>query len=179
MPSSIPLDVDILEHSFDLLAPRGDAVVDMFYRRLFAAAPDTRALFAADLAAQKRALLATLVVLRTSLRQLEAIVPALRALGARHRGYGVRPEQYPVVGTALLGAMAEVGGRTGTPPTRRPGPRRTGSCRISCWPARCRQGSRQGSARTGTRGTDIPGRPRSVTEGPCPVRATRDGRVGR
>lgn len=104
------MDVDILEHSFDLLAPRGDAVVDTFYRRLFAVAPDTRALFAADLAAQKRALLATLVVLRTSLRQLEAIVPALRALGARHRGYGVRPEQYPVVGTALLGAMAEVGG---------------------------------------------------------------------
>ena len=33
------LDLDALETSFDLVAPRGDELVDTFYTRLFAAAP--------------------------------------------------------------------------------------------------------------------------------------------
>ena len=32
-------------------------------------------------------------------------------MGARHADYGALPEHYPVVGTVLIGAMAEVGGR--------------------------------------------------------------------
>jgi hypothetical protein len=35
------LDLDALESSFDLVAPQGDALVDTFYTRLFAAAPAT------------------------------------------------------------------------------------------------------------------------------------------
>ncbi len=49
-------------------------------------------------------------MLRESLRNLEAIVPTLMELGVRHERYGVMPEHYPVVGEALLGAMAEIGG---------------------------------------------------------------------
>ena len=40
------LDVDALETSFDLIAPQGEELVDTFYRRLFAAAPSVRPLFA-------------------------------------------------------------------------------------------------------------------------------------
>jgi hemoglobin-like flavoprotein len=40
------LDLDALETSFDLVAPRGDELVDTFYTRLFAAAPAVRPLFA-------------------------------------------------------------------------------------------------------------------------------------
>ena len=54
-------------------------------------------------------LLGALIALRRSLRDLPSIAPFLAELGARHAGYGVRAEPYPVVGDALLEAMAEVG----------------------------------------------------------------------
>ena len=41
------LDLDALETSFDLVAPRGDELMDEFYARLFAAAPAVKPLFAA------------------------------------------------------------------------------------------------------------------------------------
>jgi len=108
--------VEVLEQSFDLVAPRGDELVDRLYDNIFAAAPAALALFAdADRAEQKKKLLATLIVVRKSLRNLEAIVPALQTMGARHARYGVLPEHYPVVGAALLDAMATIGGENWRP----------------------------------------------------------------
>jgi hemoglobin-like flavoprotein len=105
------LDLEALETSFDLIAPRGDELMDVFYARLFAAAPAVRPLFAGtDLTRQKTMLLGTLVLLRKSLRNLAPIVPKLRELGARHVAYGAMPEHYPVVGEALIASMAEVAG---------------------------------------------------------------------
>jgi hemoglobin-like flavoprotein len=107
----MPLDIDSLETSFDLIAPRGDELMDVFYARLFAAAPSVRPLFAGtDLRRQKAMLLGTLVLLRKSLRDLGAIVPKLHELGARHVAYGAVPEHYPVVGEVLITSMAEVAG---------------------------------------------------------------------
>ena len=37
-----------------------------------------------------------------SLNNLEAVVPAIEAMGKRHVGYGVTDEDYDVVGEALL-----------------------------------------------------------------------------
>ena len=105
------MNVDILEESFDLVAPRGDELMDAFYARLFEAAPAVIPLFAhTDLQRQKSMLLGTLVLLRKSLRDLEAIVPKLRELGARHVAYGAEPAHYPVVGAVLIASMAEVAG---------------------------------------------------------------------
>ncbi|HEX5622327.1 MAG TPA: globin family protein [Solirubrobacteraceae bacterium] len=105
------MDLNALETSFDLVAPRGDELVDTFYTRLFATAPAVEPLFAGtDLAHQRTMLLATLVLLRKSLRDLSAVVPKLQELGRRHIGYGARPEHYPVVGEVLIESMAEVAG---------------------------------------------------------------------
>jgi hemoglobin-like flavoprotein len=110
------LDLEALETSFDLVAPRGDELMDVFYSQLFAAAPAVRPLFAAtDLKRQKSMLLATLVLLRKSLRDLDAIAPKLRDLGARHVAYGAQPEHYPVVGDVLIASMAEIAGPAWTP----------------------------------------------------------------
>jgi nitric oxide dioxygenase len=112
----MPLNLEALETSFDLVAPRGEELVDLFYAKLFAAAPAVRPLFAhTDLRRQKAMLLGTLVLLRKSLRDLDAIVPKLRALGARHVAYGAEPEHYPVVGQALIESMADVGGAAWRP----------------------------------------------------------------
>ena len=105
------LDIDALEASFDQVAPRGDELMDVFYARLFAVAPAVRPLFAGvDLRRQKGMLLAALVLLRRSLRDLEAVTPQLRDLGARHVRYGALPEHYPVVGQVLIASMAQVAG---------------------------------------------------------------------
>ena len=105
------LDVETLEATFDLVAPRGEELMDVFYARLFAAAPAVRPLFAGtDLKRQKAMLLSTLVLLRKSLRELHRIVPKLKELGARHVAYGAEPAHYPVVGTVLIASMAEVAG---------------------------------------------------------------------
>jgi methyl-accepting chemotaxis protein len=105
------LDIDTLETSFDAVAPRGAELMDRFYARLFEAAPAVAPLFAkTDIRRQKQKLLAALVILRRSLRDLDAVVPTLRKMGARHAGYGARPEHYPVVGAALIASMADVAG---------------------------------------------------------------------
>ena len=107
----MPLELDALETSFDLVAPRGDELVDVFYSRLFTTAPAVKPLFAStDLRKQKAMLLATLVLLRDSLRELDSLVPKLHALGARHVGYGAQPAHYPVVGQVLIGAMQKTAG---------------------------------------------------------------------
>ena len=105
------MNVTALETSFDLVAPRGDELMDVFYARLFEAAPAAQPLFAhVDLKKQKTMLLGALVLLRKSLRNLAPIAPKLRDMGARHVAYGARPEHYPVVGAILIEAMAEVAG---------------------------------------------------------------------
>jgi nitric oxide dioxygenase len=110
------LNLAALETSFDLVAPRGDELMDRFYAGLFAAAPAVRPLFAGtDMRRQKAMLLSALVLLRKSLRDLDAIVPTLHALGARHVHYGARPEHYPVVGSVLIAAMAAVAGEDWRP----------------------------------------------------------------
>jgi hemoglobin-like flavoprotein len=110
------LDLEALETTFDLVAPRGEELMDVFYARLFAAAPAVRPLFAdTDLKRQKTMLLSTLVLLRRSLHNLDAIVPKLRALGARHVAYGAKPEHYVVVGQVLIASLAEIAGEAWRP----------------------------------------------------------------
>ena len=105
------MDLDALETSFDLVAPRGDELMNAFYSRLFAAAPAVKPLFAhTDMRKQKAMLLSALVLIRKSLRDLEPLVPKLHALGARHVAYGAKAAHYPVVGEVLIASMAEVAG---------------------------------------------------------------------
>ena len=110
------LNVNALESSFDQIAPRGDELMDAFYARLFMVAPSVKPLFAGtDLKRQKAMLLAALVLLRQSLRDLDSVTPALRSLGARHVRYGAQPQHYPVVGEVLISSMAQVAGEAWTP----------------------------------------------------------------
>lgn len=104
-------DLEALETSFALVAPRGDRLMDVFYTRLFAAAPSVKPLFAAsDFDRQKTMLLGGLALLPRSLRDPDAVIPTLRRLGARHAAYGAEPGHYPVFGRVLVDSMAEVAG---------------------------------------------------------------------
>ena len=118
------MDLEALETSFDLVAPHGDQLMEIFYANLFPAAPSVQPLFAhTDMQRQRSMLLAALGLLRRSLRNLDAIIPSLRQMGARHVDYGAMPEHYPVVGQALIGAMQRSAAASGTPATRTRGSR--------------------------------------------------------
>lgn len=110
------LAVDLLEDSFDLVAPRGDELVDLFYANLFASSGEVAGLFdGVDMARQKKMLLAALVSVRKSLRDIPSLVPTLEALGARHVRYGTLPAHYRLVGAALLAALETVAGEGWSP----------------------------------------------------------------
>jgi hemoglobin-like flavoprotein len=112
----VTLQIDLLEESFDLVVIRGDDLTAEFYRCVFARAPQLQDLFAhVEMSLQRLKFISTLVVLRQSLRDLEALRPELEALGARHADYGARPEHYSIIQEALLDAMATVGGDRWTP----------------------------------------------------------------
>jgi hemoglobin-like flavoprotein len=50
-----------------------------------------------------------------NLHQLDAILPAVRQLGERHRGYGVSADHYGPVGAALLWTLEQGLGSAFTP----------------------------------------------------------------
>jgi hemoglobin-like flavoprotein len=105
------LDVETLEASFDLVAPRGEELVDLFYTKLLERRPDLAPLFdGVDTRQQRAMVLGTFVLLRKSLRDLESIEPKLRAVGARHVDYGTAPEMYPLAGEVFLEALGEIAG---------------------------------------------------------------------
>jgi hemoglobin-like flavoprotein len=110
-----PSDIDLVQSSFAKVAPIADTAAGLFYGRLFEIAPEVRPLFKGDIAEQGRKLMATLSVVVNGLRNLDAIVPVAAQLAVRHVDYGVKPEHYPVVGSALLWTLEKGLGEAFTP----------------------------------------------------------------
>jgi len=110
------LQIELLETSFQAIAPSGEAYVTAFYERLFTSFPATRAFFAStDMKEQRKKLLGALALVIQNLRKPEVLTSALKGLGQRHVAYGVRPEHYPIVGAVLLETFADVLGERWTP----------------------------------------------------------------
>jgi nitric oxide dioxygenase len=113
------LQTALLEESFQQIAPRGLEFVGAFYDRLFELHPETRELFGnVSMLAQKHKLLASLVLVIENLNKPDVLTSALQRLGAKHTGYGVFSEHYPMVGGALLDTFAEFLGEQWTPEVR-------------------------------------------------------------
>ncbi len=102
--------IERLETSFNLLAPRGPELMDRFYAHLFSKHPALRPMFPADMAEQKKKLLASLVLVMENIRNAQKLEQPLHDMGQRHVGYGARPEHYPVVRDTLVSVMADMAG---------------------------------------------------------------------
>jgi nitric oxide dioxygenase len=97
-----PDQVTLVQQSFAKVAPIADTAASLFYERLFEIAPAVKPLFPADMAEQRDKLMATLAAVVAGLGNMENILPVASALAKRHVDYGVRPEHYKPVGSALL-----------------------------------------------------------------------------
>ena len=112
----VKTQTELLEESFEALAPQGEALAALFYERLFDLFPDIIPLFSeVSVSEQQKKLLASLVLLIQNLNKPDVLSDYLKGLGARHAHYGVTAKHYPLVADTLLMAMEEVAGDVWTP----------------------------------------------------------------
>ncbi|GLS17316.1 hemoglobin [Labrys miyagiensis] len=102
-----PREIDLVQTSFAKVIPIADTAAGLFYERLFEIAPEVRPMFPADLAEQRRKLMAALGMVVGGLRKLDAILPAVKTLAVRHVGYGVSAAHYAPVGEALVWTLQQ------------------------------------------------------------------------
>jgi hemoglobin-like flavoprotein len=110
-----PNQIKLVQTSFAKVAPIAATAADLFYARLFEIAPAVRPMFPEDLSEQKKKLMAMLGTAVASLNNLDTLLPAVRALGRRHSGYGVKAQHYAQVGSALLWTLEQGLGEAFTP----------------------------------------------------------------
>jgi hemoglobin-like flavoprotein len=110
-----PNQIKLVQTSFKQVAPIAATAADLFYGRLFEIAPQVRAMFPEDISEQKKKLMAMLGTVVGGLNNLDTLMPAVRALGRRHGGYGVKAQHYAPVGSALLWTLEKGLGEAFTP----------------------------------------------------------------
>jgi len=105
----------LVQSSFEKVTPIADTAATLFYGRLFELDPSLRPMFTTDLKEQGKKLMNMLTLAVRGLDKLDQLVPAVQALGRRHAGYGVRPEHYNTVATALIWTLEKGLGEAFTP----------------------------------------------------------------
>ncbi len=106
---------NLVQATFAQVEPIAEVAAELFYGRLFEIAPELRPMFRGDLKEQGRKLMQMLAVAVKGLDRLPEIIPAVREMGRRHAGYGVRDEHYDTVATALLWTLERALGAGFTP----------------------------------------------------------------
>ncbi len=94
--------VDLVRTSFEKIKPVAEEAAVLFYARLFELDPDLRPLFRGGIREQGLKLMQMIGVAVNGLDRLEVLVPAVKELGVRHAGYGVKDQHYDTVAEALL-----------------------------------------------------------------------------
>jgi len=107
--------IELVQASFEKVRPIADQAAELFYNRLFEIAPHYRHMFKNNMQKQGAMLMSTLGLAVGSLNDLEKILPAVRALGQRHAGYGVTAEDYQPVAEAFLWTLEQAFGKDFTP----------------------------------------------------------------
>ncbi|PZD73073.1 Bacterial hemoglobin [Acaryochloris thomasi RCC1774] len=113
-----PMNIELLERSFEQIRPQAIAFSNHFYETLFRHNPGIKPLFAnISQQAQGKKLIFSLAAIIENLRSPEVLEPALKSLGARHFEVGTLEEHYPLVGQALFETFAAYLGSDWTPAT--------------------------------------------------------------
>jgi hemoglobin-like flavoprotein len=108
----------LVRDSVALLEEYSQAFALLFYGKLFELDPGSRRLFHNDLAVQGRKLMAMLTSVIESLDDFQPMRARLAELGRQHAEFGVHPEQYETLTTALLWSIGQALGSSFDAPTR-------------------------------------------------------------
>ena len=99
--------ITLIQTSWAQVKPIADTASQTFYDRLFATAPEVRPLYTSDMARQRRKLMATIGMVVKALPHLAEITPHMQELGRWQCAFGLLPEHYPIVGSALLWTLEQ------------------------------------------------------------------------
>ena len=99
----------MLDESLRLLGSRTDRMVGYFYAAIFLEAPELRSLFPAAMDQQRDRFFRALTGAVRHFAEPDWLVPMLHRLGRDHRKFGVRAEDYDVVGRALISTLRRFG----------------------------------------------------------------------
>ncbi|MED4403555.1 NO-inducible flavohemoprotein [Metabacillus fastidiosus] len=113
-----PEKLEIVKATLPVVLEHGEAITTRFYERLFENHPELKNVF--NLTHQKtghqpKALANAVYAAAANIEDMSAIMPALERIGQKHRSLQIKPEQYPIVGENLLGAIKEILGEAATP----------------------------------------------------------------
>lgn len=109
--------IDIIKSTVPVLAQHGVTITKTFYKNMFEKHPELLNYFNRanqERGRQQTALANTVYAAAAHIDNLQAIVPAVMQIAHKHRGLGILPEHYPIVGENLLGAIKEVLGDAAT-----------------------------------------------------------------
>nr|WP_106784822.1 NO-inducible flavohemoprotein [Lysinibacillus timonensis] len=109
--------IDIIKSTVPVLEQHGLTITKTFYSNMFKAHPELLNLFnrANQLRGRQQTALANTVLAAAKyIDNLEPIVPVVMQISHKHRGLGILPNHYPIVGEHLLGAIKEVLGDAAT-----------------------------------------------------------------
>ena len=110
--------INLVRESFAKVEPVAEEAAVLFYVRLFELDPDLRPLFKNDIREQGLKLMQMIGFAVRGLDRPEELLPAVRALGARHVAYGVEDRHYETVGAALLWMLEQALGAGFTADTK-------------------------------------------------------------
>ena len=102
-----PEQITRVQASWQQVEGIADQAAALFYQRLFTQDPALEPLFKGNMEEQGKKLMSMIGVAVKGLARLDSIVPAVQKLGERHKGYGVKPEDYDTVAQALLWTLAQ------------------------------------------------------------------------
>ncbi|PWK60898.1 globin domain-containing protein [Roseicyclus mahoneyensis] len=100
-----PKQVELVETSFKAFVPVAYQTTEDFYESLFRVSPHLRGLFPKDMQGLRKKLVETLTYVVNGLRYPDALLPVVRDLGRRHKGFRVEPGYYALVSAALIESM--------------------------------------------------------------------------
>jgi len=107
----------IVKSTVPVLQQHGEEITRVFYRELLAVHPELNRMFDKSNqqdGTQARRLAGAILAYAGNIDRLSNLGGAVDAIGRRHVGLGVLPEQYPVVGKHLLQAIQIVLGDAAT-----------------------------------------------------------------
>lgn len=94
--------IRLLRESAALLPAEDIGPVHEFYKRLFELAPEVRPMFNREMDLQFKKFSSMLAWVVAHLEHPDELSREMRELGARHRGYGIKVDQYAPLGSALI-----------------------------------------------------------------------------
>ena len=109
--------IQTIKSTVPVLEVHGEAITTAFYKNMFIDHPELLNIFNEvnqKQGKQQQALANMVYVAAKNIDQLETLIDNVKLVAHKHRGLGVKPEHYPIVGKYLLGGIKEVLGDAAT-----------------------------------------------------------------